>query len=126
MPLKTEIDPIVFTQELNNTFRRYLFTANMTSDSEPDLQDQFWAELNQPERIVNGPLIHCIPSYKQGQTLKEIISAGKDANVSHKFLSLPVDQFDPTRPLYSHQIQALRLAEQGHNLIVATGTGSGK
>jgi superfamily II DNA/RNA helicase len=126
MPQKTEIDPVLFSSELKNTFRRYLYTANMTSDSEPDLQDQFWTELNQPERIVHGPLIHCIPSYKQGQTLKEIIDAATDPKISSKFLSLPADQFDPTRPLYSHQIQALRLAEQGHNLIVATGTGSGK
>jgi ATP-dependent helicase YprA (DUF1998 family) len=126
MPQRTEIDPVLFTNELNNTFRRYLYTANMTSDSEPDLQDQFWTELNQTERIVHGPLIHCIPSYKQGLTLKEIIDAGKNPKVSSKFLSLPADQFDPTRSLYSHQIQALRLAEKGHNLIVATGTGSGK
>ena len=126
MPHKTELDPILFTSELKGTFRRYLYTANMTSDREPELQDQFWTELNQPERIVHGPLIHCIPSYKQGQTLKEIIAAGSDPKVSAKFLSLPEDQFDPSRPLYSHQLQALRLAEQGHNLIVATGTGSGK
>jgi len=41
MPQKTEIDPILFTGELKHTFRRYLYTANMTSDSEPNLQDRF-------------------------------------------------------------------------------------
>jgi DEAD/DEAH box helicase/Domain of unknown function (DUF1998)/Helicase conserved C-terminal domain len=126
MPQKSEIDPILFTNELNNTFRRYLYTANMTSDSEPALQDQFWKELNSPERITNGPLIHCIPSYRQVATLKQVIEAGKSPKVSSRFLKLPLDQFDPSRPLYSHQLEALRLIEQGHNLIVATGTGSGK
>ena len=126
MPQKSEIDPILFTNELRSTFRRYLYTANMTSDSEPALQDQFWKELNAPDRIINGPLVHCIPSYKQVATLKQVIEAGKYPKVSSKFLKLPPDQFDPSRRLYSHQIEALRLIEQGHSLIVATGTGSGK
>ena len=126
MPQKTEIDPILFTSELKHTFRRYLYTANMTSDSEPNLQDQFWTELDAPERIINGPFIHCIPCYKQVQTLKEVIEAHGLPTVSPKFLKLPQDQFDPSRPLYSHQIEALRLMQQQHNLVVATGTGDGK
>src|SRR5437763_498431 len=109
MPNRTEIDPIVFTQELNSTFRRYLYTANMTSDSEPDLQDQFWNELNTPGRIVNGPLIHCVPAYKQAESLKQIIDSGGPLKISSKFLNLPTDQFDAARALYSHQLQAMRL-----------------
>ncbi|MBY8854650.1 DEAD/DEAH box helicase, partial [Saccharothrix sp. MB29] len=35
--------------------------------------------------------------------------------------ALPLD-----RPLYRHQEQALHKAAQGRNLVVATGTGSGK
>ena len=35
--------------------------------------------------------------------------------------ALPLD-----RPLYAHQEQAIRKAAAGRNLVVATGTGSGK
>ena len=34
--------------------------------------------------------------------------------------------FDLRRPLYVHQVQSLELAQKGKNVIVATGTGSGK
>src|SRR5688572_1690517 len=108
---KTEIDPIEFTEKLKSTFRRYLYTANMTSDSEPDLQDAFWTELDTTERIINGPLIPCIPSYRQVSTLKEVMEKGEKPTISSKFLKLPSNQFDPTRALYSHQLEALRLIE---------------
>src|SRR2546428_6258722 len=99
MPHKTEIDPIGFTNELKSTFRRYLYTANMVSDTDPELQDHFWDELGAPDRIVKGPLINCIPAYEQGQTLQQIIASGGPPSVSSKLLKLPADKFDPSRPL---------------------------
>lgn len=36
------------------------------------------------------------------------------------------DNFDPDRPLYVHQVRAIRKAVAGRNYVVSTGTGSGK
>jgi ATP-dependent helicase YprA (DUF1998 family) len=79
-----------------------------------------------PFAAVKPEFRDLLPCYKQGQTLKQVIDAASSPTISPKFLKLPPDQFDPARPLYTHQLEAFRLIEEGHNLIVATGTGSGK
>ena len=47
--------------------------------------------------------------------------------LARRFARLCSDEFLPfTRPLYVHQERAIRKAVDGRNLVVATGTGSGK
>ncbi len=124
--IKFEIDPIQFQQDLQGTFRRYLYTSNIVCDSEQELQDEFWSELAKPLRILHGPFVHCTPSYMAAESLAQLIDGRGGSRLSKKFLDLPVEHFDPHRLLHLHQVQAIRKARQGRNVIVATGTGSGK
>ena len=126
MNAQPEIDPILFTRDLQNTFRRYLYTSNLICDSEDEMQDRFWNALQADGRILNGPFVHCTPAYKPGASLEELIRRPEGPRLSEKFLSLPAAHFDPRRPLHSHQVEAIERAGTGRNLIVATGTGSGK
>jgi superfamily II DNA/RNA helicase len=125
--MNTEIDPIRFDSELQATFRRYLYTSNLICDSEPELQNRFWEDLTVPLRILNGPFIHCIPAYESAESLADLIVGKRSGlKLSKKFLQLPREQFDPARPLHRHQANAIEQVAAGRNLIVATGTGSGK
>ena len=126
MNAQPEIDLILFTRDLQNTFRRYLYTSNLICDSEDEMQDRFWNALQADGRILNGPFVHCTPAYKPGASLEELIRRREGPRLSEKFLSLPASHFDPRRPLHSHQVEAIERAGAGRNLIVATGTGSGK
>lgn len=76
------------------------------------------------EQVVRGPYLEMTPPYEAGSTLRTLIDEG----VLHPLLErldhpggIPLD-----RPLHHHQEHAVRRAVSGRNLVVATGTGSGK
>ncbi len=77
--------------------------------------------------IAQDPFIEATPAFAQGRLLRalenehpEIVPAGLSQLVEH---GLPLDRF----PLYTHQEQALLAGgSDAPNLLVATGTGSGK
>lgn len=126
MPASNEIDILSFEQDLRRTYERYLYTANMISDQEPELQNAFADRIRGMFSIFNGPYVHCTPSYRQGNSLQDLIDGEGGVHLSERMAAIPKNQFDPYRPLYSHQVEALRILGEGRNLIVATGTGSGK
>lgn len=122
----TEIDAISFNKDLRDTYRRYLYTANIISDQELKLQDKFLEKLQQKNTIFNGPFVHCTPSYRLSNTIRDLVNSKGPIKLSSKFLSLPSRYFAPDQPLYSHQIEAINTIKSKRNLVVATGTGSGK
>ncbi len=126
MPPRNEIDILAFEKDLRETYARYIYTANLISDQEPELQKAFYQKIAEDFSLFNGPYIHCTPCYKPSYTLRELLSPRDDISLSPQLAQLPSEQFDPTRPLYTHQVESLRILGRGENLIVATGTGSGK
>ena len=126
MPGRNEVDILAFEEDLRSTYERYIYTANLISDQEPELQDAFSKRITEGFSVFNGPYVHCTPNYRQGYSLQELIEGKDGVRLSSGLASLPVEQFDPSRPLYSHQVAALRILTEGRNLVVATGTGSGK
>ena len=121
-----EINVHEFTNALNDSFRRYLATTNLIADSEPNLRDKIWEQLGVPNFFARDPLVTSIPAYKPSVTGKSILGSSKFPSLSSALSRLNPEEFDLGRPLYDHQLSALEKAQKGKNIIVATGTGSGK
>lgn len=125
MAFSGEINAIGFDRHIRDTYLRYLCTTNMISDREPELRQSFYENLKRGEfNVVKGPFVHCMPSYKPSYSLKNL-TIDKEV-LSHDMLKFPSDKFNAERALYSHQIQAVEHIRKKKNLVVATGTGSGK
>jgi superfamily II DNA or RNA helicase len=117
------LHPIQTTQKLAQAYQRYLKTIYPFRDE--SLRDIFWAKLSEPERLLKGPLLEASPPFRAGRSIAELVSG----NVLHPcFQKLCRPETLPyERPLYVHQESAIRnVVQNGRNLIVATGTGSGK
>ena len=63
------------------------------------------------------------PPFRIGKSLEELIDQGVLNEGMREVFS---DALPGTRPLYRHQELAIRRAIAGRNLVIATGTGSGK
>ena len=119
-------DPIIASNNLKSGFIDYITTTFHIAD--PGYKADFVRELEKPGFLTKGPYLDMNGSYKTGRSLRQLMaeglaSAGFDAlePVTEKDRELKVE-----RPLYLHQEQALLKADAGNNLIVTTGTGSGK
>jgi len=116
------IHPITTTQLTRGSYLRYLKTAYPFQDD--NLRRQFWQALEQPDLLVKGPLLETTPEFTKGCSIKQLVEQDV-LNNGFEYLcgkGLPFE-----RPLYLHQDQAIRKLCQGkRNLVVTTGTGSGK
>ena len=111
--------PSESSKKITDFYRRYLLTTFGTNNEK--YNEQLKAALGKPGAISDGPYISMSDPYEKGSTLEQLAEEGI---VSKDILNIP--NFHPTRPLYRHQEQAVRKAVEGKNLIVTTGTGSGK
>lgn len=115
------LNPIDVTKHINDSYFRYLATAFNISDAE--LQEQLTEELRKPERFVKGPYLEITPAFQTGKSIRQLIKGGL---LSTGFQKLG-NNLDLDRPLYQHQEEASqKIIDKMRNLIVATGTGSGK
>jgi len=73
--------------------------------------------------LTKGPILEATPPYRTGASLRELIA---DGVLDPAFARLGGPTLPLDRPLYLHQEQAIRKAAAGRNLVVASGTGSGK
>ena len=119
------INPIEISQEISQTYTRYLRSLIRPDDQAilRALEDAIEQTSSGPNSMVKGPFFELTPSYKQLMTSRELIAHG---DLSPAFANLESDHFSLDRPWYAHQVNALRQLNLGRNAVVATGTGSGK
>lgn len=120
----TDNNPIHLGQEIESTIRRYLHAALPISPRFPLLREAVHRELAARDLLLKGPFIEALADFDKGCTPRALAS-GSGAILHPDFASVGPAVFD--RPLHAHQEAALRaVVSEGQNVVVATGTGSGK
>ena len=113
------MNPVDLSREIEERYCRYLQTTFYFKD--PVLRQSFQAALN-TGHLSKGPYLEATPTFKRGTTpsalFGELLQHGPDQGF--------LEAIDGKRPLYRHQEQAIRSVFGGRNIVVATGTGSGK
>lgn len=114
------LHPIRTSEAIAEGYYGYLETTFELANA--NLRNQFRSELRKTGRFVSGPFVQVTPPFKTGVTLAELVSEGILSPLFHRY---PDETLE--RPLYKHQEDAIRKMIPGErNLVVATGTGSGK
>lgn len=111
--------PFESSKNIVDFYRRYLLTTFSTNR---DIYNKQLKELLKADKtIADGPYISMSDPYDKGMSLSELANK----NIVSKEI-LKIKNFYPERKLYRHQEEAVRKATEGKNLIITTGTGSGK
>ena len=113
------MDILSLTQEVVERYRRYLLTTFSFRD--PDLRASFEEALHRGS-LSRGPYIEATPPFRRGKSPRELFPEFLEETFDEGFLRALYGD----RPLYRHQEEAIRRVVGGRNVIVATGTGSGK
>lgn len=106
------------TAYIDSELKRYIRSTFMIEHDV--LAQQFHEQIDEVE-LIKGPYISLSEPFKTGSTINQLMD---DQILNNGFRTMPNFKLD--RPLYHHQESAIRLAKEGKNLVVSTGTGSGK
>lgn len=107
------------SKRIANKYKRYLKT--MFDIKDPDYKAIFEQRLQETKSFENGPYLDVTNSFEKGRSIPQLI---QDGIISSDFQYLKRLYNIPN--LHKHQEEALLKAIKGENLIVSTGTGSGK
>lgn len=113
-----KLNPIEKSQYIETKYKEYLRSSFEFGKSY--LQNLFVEQLEK-EKLFKGPYVDLSFPFQRGKSLDSLIDEGV---VCRSFKRL--DDINFTRPLYSHQEEAIRIIGKGHSAIITTGTGSGK
>ncbi len=106
-------------EELGQRYRDYLKASFYFRD--PALRKEFESALNK-DFITKGPYLQINSVFKTGKSLAEIYKL----NFGESMEDSVRQALQADRPLYLHQEKAIQKALEGKNVLVSTGTGSGK
>jgi ATP-dependent helicase YprA (DUF1998 family) len=119
--MTTSIDAVATSESIKATYRRYL--SSLLAVRDPKIDAALREAIDGTDMLDRGPYLEATPPYAPGKALRDLISEGV---LTDRFGELESDALPLDRPLYVHQEQAVRKAAAGRNIVVASGTGSGK
>lgn len=117
-------NPAKAAEEIKREYMGYISTTYHFRN--PLIQKHLETELN--KTVSNGPFVEIKDAFESGKSIEELIREGVLSPLFHNLEKekrykpkLPLN-----RPLYLHQEKAIRKIVMGENVVVSTGTGSGK
>lgn len=119
--MTNSIDAVATSETIKATYRRYL--SSLLAVRDPKIDAALRAAIDGTVMLDKGPYLEATPPYAPGKQIRELISEGV---LAQGFADLAGDALPLGRPLYVHQEQSIRKVAAGRNIVVATGTGSGK
>jgi hypothetical protein len=115
------LNALTTTRRVEAAHRSYL--RSTFAPRRAQWRDAYEAALERDIELARGPYLQATPPFAIGASPEDLIREGV---LSPGFRRLDPAVFPIERGLYVHQEQAVRAALAGRNLLVATGTGSGK
>jgi len=117
-----QMDPMNLAKQVEQRYKRYLETTFYFKD--PDLRKSFQESLGSGH-LSKGPYLAATPVFKRGRRTQELFRELLTNTPDEGFLKAVT--VPGNSPLYVHQEEAIRkVFGEAHNIIVATGTASGK
>ena len=120
-------NPINASKHIQEDFKGYIRTTYQFDD--PEYAQLFSEALDEDGRIAKGPYIELESAFETGASLEQLMDE-QVASPLFQDLEGNVAEADKEiklqRPLYRHQEMAMRKAAANRNMVVTTGTGSGK
>lgn len=114
------LNPISYSEKIVSDFLKYQITTYPFTD--PDLYAQMRKLLNLEETrdtpLMKGPYISLSQSFRTGASVASMVSQG----ILHPHMANLI----PFPHVFGHQETAIRNIVAGKNVLVSTGTGSGK
>lgn len=116
------LNPLDTSRIIFDRYKKYITTSLKFNDE--NLNSQLKNLLEETDKFSKGPIIEATPPYKKGCTINDLIDEG---TLTHDFSKFNSSVLPLERSLYLHQEKAIRkVCKDNKNVIVATGTGSGK
>ena len=115
------IHPLVSASSIEDSYRSYLLTTFAFRD--PSIAEQFRQTLNKPGAIAKGPYLEATPPFTLSSTLRDLVTEGV---LEPEVLQVHPGVLRADMALYRHQVEAVKKVAAGRNVVIATGTGSGK
>lgn len=120
-------DPIQASNNIRDEFISYISTSFHLADQE--YARQFTEALGKESAVSKGPYLDISDSFESGKSITTLIGENEMSPLFQE-LEPGVPEGDKeiklVRGLYKHQEKAVRKINAGKNIVVTTGTGSGK
>lgn len=113
-----KLNPIDEAKFIEQEYRQYLKSTFRFDDEK--YQKQFEDELDKTI-LYKGPYINLNLPFETGNSINELIDKGIASAEFRKLSGIKLDQ-----KLYLHQEESFRKISAGRNVVITTGTGSGK